>query len=380
MSVKLSTKIQKFIDENKDYHLAITKELAQIPAPSHKEHKRVEWVKKFIEDLGGECYVDQALNVVLPLSCEGCDEITVFMAHTDVVFPDETPLPLVEDGDIIRCPGICDDTANLTGLLMITKYILENKLTPKKGLLIVANSCEEGLGNLKGSMQIMKDYAGRIKDFVSFDGGFGSVVNDAVGSHRYSVTIKTEGGHSYGNFGNRNAIAIMASMIDTLYTMKVPPMGKTTYNVGNISGGTSVNTIAQDANMLYEYRSDSLESLAIMEKFFDSVCESYKNMGIELTVDVLGKRPCKGDVDEAELSRLTNRALEIGEGLTGLKYSTGAASTDCNSPLSVGVPAVCMGLCEGSGAHTRQEYLVASSLPTGLKIAAAFIGDYFDKF
>ena len=380
MSVNLSAKLQKFLEDHKEYHLAITKELAQIPAPSHKEHKRVEWVKKFIEDLGGRCYVDEALNVVLPLNCDGCNEITVFMAHTDVVFPDETPLPLTEDGDIIRCPGICDDTANLTGLLMITKYILENDLKPKNGLLIVANSCEEGLGNLKGSMQIMKDYRGRVKELISFDGGFGSVINDAVGSHRYNVEIKTEGGHSYGAFGNRNAIAVLSSMINTLYTMKVPPMGKTTYNVGTIQGGTSVNTIAQDAQMLYEYRSDNLESLAVMEKFFNSVCDSYRNMGIELNVTVLGKRPCKGNVDEDRLGALTQRAVEIGEKITGRKYYTGAASTDCNSPLSVGVPAVCLGLCDGQGAHTREEYLVASSLPAGAKIAGAFIGDYFDKF
>ncbi len=381
MKVALSERVEKFLAENQKHHFDITVELAQIPAPSNKEEKRAKWVKNYFDSLGGtDSYIDSALNVVLPLNCENCDEIVVFMAHTDVVFPDETPLPLeVKDGRIY-CPGICDDTANLTALLLIAKYILQNNLKPSTGLLIVANSGEEGLGNLKGSRQIMEDYKGRIKEFISFDGTFGYICNDAVGSHRYSVEIKTEGGHSYGSFGNRNAIAVMASMINTLYTMKVPPMGKTTYNVGTIEGGTSVNTIAQNAKMLYEYRSDNMESLAIMEKFFAGVVESYKNMGVEVNVEVLGKRPCKGIVDEGALAALSLKAAEISRAFTGIKCAFGASSTDCNTPLSQGVPAVCLGLCRGSGAHTRGEWLEIDSLPTGAKIAAAFIGSYFVEF
>lgn len=381
MKQLLSERLEKYLSENRQAHYDMTLRLAQIPAPSHKENKRVKWITDYLDSIGAKGhYVDKALNVVLPLNCENSDEITVFCAHTDVVFPDEDTLPLTVDGNKVSCPGICDDTANVTGLLLIAKYIVQNSLSPKKGLLIVANSCEEGLGNLKGARQIMEDYKGRIKQFISFDGTFGSVCNDAVGSHRYNVRITTEGGHSYGNFGNRNAIAILSSMINTLYSMKVPPMGKTTYNVGIISGGTSVNTIAQDAQMLYEYRSDSMESLVIMEKFFNSVCESYKNMGIGVEVQILGKRPCKGDVNRQALEELTKTAVEIGQRITGLEYTCVASSTDCNIPLSLGVPAVCMGLCKGSGAHTRQEYLEADSLPTGAKIAGAFIGKFFDEF
>ncbi len=381
MSIVLSERLENFLADNRKHHYDITVELAQIPAPSNKEEKRARWVKNYFDSLGGtQSYIDDALNVVLPLNCENCNEIVVFMAHTDVVFPDETPLPLeVRDGKI-HCPGICDDTANLTTLLLIAKYILENNLKPDTGLLIVANSGEEGLGNLKGSRQIMQDYKGRIKEFISFDGTFGYICNDAVGSHRYSVEIKTEGGHSYGNFGNRNAIAFLASMINTLYTVKVPPMGKTTYNVGTIEGGTSVNTIAQNAKMLYEYRSDNMESLAIMEKMFNSVVESYKNMGVDVNVEVLGKRPCKGVVDETALNNLSIKAAAISEYFTGIKCGFGASSTDCNTPLSQGVPAVCLGLCEGRGAHTRSEWLETDSLPAGAKIAAAFIGSYFTDF
>ena len=157
-------------------------------------------------------------------------------------------------------------------------------------------------------------------------------------------------------------------------------MGKTTYNVGTIEGGTSVNTIAQNAKMLYEYRSDNMESLAIMEKFFNSVCDSYRNMGVEVNVEILGKRPCKGIVDEEKLSALTAKAAKISEGFTGIRCGTGASSTDCNTPLSMGVPAVCFGLCQGRGAHTRGEWLEIDSLPKGALIAAEFIGSYFAQF
>lgn len=379
--MKLSERCEKFLKDNAEFEYNTLLELAQIPAPSNHEEKRAEWVKKFFDTYGGtQSYIDSHCNVVLPLNCDGCDEITVIMAHTDVVQPDTTPLPLkVEDGKII-CPGIGDDTANLMALLMSARYILENKLTPKKGLLLVANSGEEGLGNLRGSMGIMDDFAGRIKEFISYDGYYGMITNDAVGSHRYKITVRTEGGHSYGAFGSRNAIAVLASMINTFYTMKVPPYGKTTYNVGTIEGGTSVNTIAQNASMLYEYRSDSVKSLEIMENFFNGVIEAYRGMGVEVEVEVVGKRPCKDGVDEAALEELTSRIQSICEESTGIKHGRSARSTDANSALSRGVPGVVVGMTSGDRAHTREEWITTDSLPVGAKLSMDIISKYFDEF
>ena len=117
-----------------------------------------------------------------------------------------------------------------------------------------------------------------------------------------------------------------------------------------------------------------------MEKFFNSVCDSYRNMGVEVNVEILGKRPCKGIVDEVRLTKLTTKAIAISEIYTGIRCTTGASSTDCNTPLSMGVPAVCFGLCQGRGAHTRGEWLEIDSLPVGAKLAAAFMSDYFTNF
>ncbi len=378
MKYPLCEKAAKFVEENTQAFIDLTAELAVIPAPSNHEEKRAEWCKKHFESFGATgVYIDQALNVVWPVNCEGRNDIIVIMAHTDVVFPDTTPLPLKIENGKMCAPGVGDDTANLTGLLTVARYVKQAGLTPKTGVLFVANSGEEGLGNLKGSTQIMKDYAGRVKEFISFDGYYNGVVNNAVGSQRYRVTVKTEGGHSYGAFGNRNAIYYLAKLIDTLYGMKVPSKAKTTFNVGMIEGGTSVNTIAQEASMMYEFRSEDKECLAIMEKMFLACVEAYRNMGITIDVEVLGVRPCKGDVDETALSALIQKTVDIVSQYADVPPLY-AGSTDCNIPLSQGVPAVCTGIVLGGGAHTREEWIEISSMNTGLKIAMNYVLTYFN--
>lgn len=281
--MQLTQSILDYIETHKQQALDLLIELAQIPAPSNHEEKRAEFCASWLRRQGADgVYIDDALNVIYPIGCTDNNPIAVFMAHSDVVFPDTTPLPLcIEDGRI-KCPGVGDDTANVVALLMTAKYIAEKKLTPANcGVLLVVNSGEEGLGNLKGSRKIMENFGDRIVEFITFDGSVNAIVNRAVGSRRYCIGIDTEGGHSYGAFGNRNAIAYLASLINTLYTIKVPSMGKTTYNVGTISGGTSVNTIAQHAEMLYEFRSDEREALNIMEQHLNAAIEFYRAKGIQ---------------------------------------------------------------------------------------------------
>ena len=303
--MELTKEMTAWADAHDQEHYDLLLELAQIPAPSNDEGKRAEYVKNKLESWGAEgVYIDEALNVVYPIGCDGDKSIAVFMAHSDVVFPDTEALPLeVRDGKIF-CPGIGDDTASVVSLLTAARYIAEKKITPRDwGVLLVVNSGEEGLGNLKGCRKIMEDYGHRIKEFVTFDDQTGGGIDRAVGSMRYRIEVDTEGGHSYSAFGNRNAIAYLASLIDTLYTIKVPPKGKTTYNVGTISGGTSVNTIAQHAEMLYEFRSDEAESLAVMEKHLWAAVDFYRTKGISVTVTPVGNRPCSGDVDENAMKK-----------------------------------------------------------------------------
>lgn len=377
--MELSKEILEYIDCHRQEACDLLLELAQIPAPSNHEEKRVAFCKEWLEKQGAEgIYIDEAQNVIYPIGCTESNDLVVFMAHSDVVFPDTDPLPLKIEGGRIYCPGVGDDTANVVAMMMTAKYIAEKKLKPKDiGMLLVINSCEEGLGNLKGSRAIMERFGKRVLEFVSLDGQSDSCVHRAVGSRRYRIGVDTEGGHSYAAFGNRNAIAVLASMINELYATKVPPLGKTTYNVGTISGGTSVNTIAQHAEMLYEFRSDEREALDIMQSHLDAVLESYRAKGIRISAELVGQRPSGHAVDEGKMAEMIRRAEEAAGRRYGHGLSLNSGSTDCNIPLSMGVPAICVGCYRGGGAHTREEYVERSSLHAGLQFAFDLILYHF---
>ena len=360
----------------------LIRDLCAIPAPSHHEEKRAAFCKAWFEANGGKgVYIDEALNVICPHHVTDDNRVVVFMAHTDTVFPDMEPMPFLETEDTFQCPGVGDDTANLAVMMICARYFLQQDIAPKTGTLFVANSCEEGLGNLKGCRAIVKAFGHRMDALVTFDGSrLDKVTSQAVGSHRYRVNVKTEGGHSFGAFGNRNAIAVLSSMIGTLYSVKVPQEGtsRTTYNVGTVTGGTSVNTIAQEAEMLYEYRSDNRNCLAKMEDMFRKVVEAYRATGVDVDVELVGDRPCTGDVDPDAQAVLIALSSDSIRRVTDMEPVFLSGSTDCNIPLSVGIPAVCMGLVVASGAHTRTETLQLSSLPLGSALCMDFLCHFFD--
>ena len=366
--------LKDFVKNNTDLMFDTLKDLCYIPAPSHHEEKRAEYCKEWLEKVGAKgVYVDEALNVIFPINCENSSQITVFAAHTDTVFPDMEPMPYFDDGEKIYCPGVSDDTTSVVVLMTMAKYFIENNLLPENGIMFVCNSCEEGLGNLKGTRQLFKDYAGRIKQFVSFDSIFGFINSRCVGSHRYEVEVRTEGGHSFGKFGNKNAIAELSKIISEIYKIDVPVKegAKTTYNVGEISGGTSVNTIAQSARMLCEYRSDDFECLEYMKNRFDEIFRNAANDKVDVKVTLVGDRPCGTATDEM-IKPLIDTVKPILEEVTGEEIKCKSASTDCNIPLSLGVPAICIGVNNHFGVHTREEWVEKASIPVGLEIAIRF--------
>ncbi len=371
--------IKDYIAQNKEQMYQMLKDLCGISAPSNFEHKRAEYCKKWLENIGAEgVYIDEAQNVIFPLNCEGSNEIncegsneiTVFVAHTDTVFPDKEPMPYFDDGEKIHSPGVADDTTSVVVLLMMAKFFVENKISPKKGIMFVCNSCEEGLGNLKGTRQLFETYKERIGKFISFDSNIDVIADKCVGSHRYEVEVLTEGGHSYGAFGNNNAIAKLSEIIAEIYKIEVPdkPETRTTYNVGTISGGTSVNTIAQNAKMLCEYRSDDKECLEIMQNKFETIFESARTEKVQVNVKKVGDRPC-GNVEPEKIDELKDAIVPVIEAVIGEKVSFKSSSTDCNIPLSLGVPALCVGVNMHEGVHTREEWVDKASISSGLEVA-----------
>lgn len=363
--------IQNYIAENKEYLYLIHRELCAIPAPSNFERERAEYCKRALESAGAEgVYIDAADNVIYPYCCEGRDSVSVFAAHLDTVFSDREPMPYYDDGVRIHSPGAADDTASVAVLLLCAMYFARYKPKAKNGILFVFNSCEEGLGNLKGVRQLFSDFADRIGRFITFDSQLDEVCDSCVGSHRYEVVAKTDGGHSWGDFGNKNAIAVLSGIVCEIYSLDLPKKdaAHTTFNVGTIFGGTSVNTIAQSASMLCEYRSSDPECLEYMRVHFDGIFDRARTEGVELQVTRVGERPC-GSICPELVDELKSRVAPIIEGILGrgVKYKSG--STDCNIPMSLGIPALCVGADMYCGIHTREEWVDKQSMLTGLEIA-----------
>ena len=369
--------INKFLADNKQETLDIVRDLCKIPAPSFLEDKRAEYCKKYFESFGAKnVYIDSAKNVIFPLNCENSNNITVFAAHTDTVFPDIESYPEYrEDEENIYCPGVGDDTVCVAMVLMTAKYYLENNIVPKEGVLFLCNSCEEGLGDLKGARTLMNDFKDRVKYFITLDATIGGIITGAVGSHRYNVQVKTEGGHSFSKFGNKNAITELSKIVTEIYDIEVPKKdgATTTYNVGTISGGTSVNTIAQDAEMLCEYRSDDKECLAFMENKFNEIFKKANDGGLDITVTRVGNRPCKGDVDKVGEQKIVDAYRQTIKEITNEEIKIKTASTDANIPLSLGIPSADIGVYVGGGAHTREEWVNKDSIIVGVHTAIEFL-------
>lgn len=359
--------------------LELLRILGRIPAPSHDEGRRAEFILAWLREHGAtSAYVDEAKNVVCPMtrSCEAGDdggELVVFSAHTDVVFPDTEPLPFEERDGRIFCPGIGDDTANLVCLLFATAHLLAHPRQLASGVLVVANACEEGLGNLEGTKALFARYGSRIRAFVSLDCSLPTLVTGAVGSHRWRVRVDAAGGHSWKDYGTPNAIVQLAGLVCDLSSLELPTFARTTVNVGTISGGTTVNSIPQHAEALFEYRSTSEEALQIMRERFERTIERRRAEGTEVTVELLGVRPSTGEVDAAAHEALIGTASDVMRAVAGIEPELKSSSTDANVPLSLGIPAVTVGAVVYELSHTRDEWVETASIESGLAIALGLV-------
>lgn len=354
--------------------LELLRTLARIPAPSRHEGRRGRFVRDWLRAAGADdAHIDEAGNVICGIGTKDHDEVAVFCAHTDVVFPDTEELPLTEENGVMRAPGIGDDTACLAGLMLAARYLLQHPAKLDRGIVIVADSCEEGLGNLEGTKALIGRLGSRVREFTSFDTYFPRVVPRATGSYRYRISCHARGGHSWTDFGERNAIADLCSIIHDLYALELPTRERTTMNVGTIRGGTTVNSIAQDASALFEFRSTSSDCLDEMAGKLRAVIARHEEDGADVTLEVIGVRPGNGDVDAEELGSLTARSDDAVRTFLGTEPKHVASSTDANVPLSLGIPANTIGTVSGGGAHTREEWIDESSLVPGLAVTLSLL-------
>ena len=365
--------VRQYIAEHQQELLELTLQLCQIPAPTGQEDARAAFCRDWLRRSGaGDVTIDRAKNVICTIGVTPGRPVAVFLAHLDTVFPDTVPFTPRAEGAHLYCPGAFDDTANVAALLMAARYVLRSGRQPRCGVVFAANTCEEGLGNLKGSRALLDALGEDVCQVVSFDLGLDTVFTGAVGSARYRICLETAGGHSYLDFGKPNAIAQMAELICALYRQPVAPGA--TFNVGQISGGTSVNTIAQRAELLYEYRAETAAAMAAMEENLRRIAAPFSP---EITL--LGRRPGTGACRDPERqASLLNDICAAVTAETGYAPRRIIGSTDCNIPFSRGIPAACVGLVYGSGAHTRQEYILPESLAQGLGVALRLICPLFN--
>ncbi len=353
-----------------DYDLFVREliELTEIPAPPFKEKVRAEAYLAKLRGLGlTDVEMDAEGNVMGVRKGRGNGPLLAVLAHLDTVFPEGTDVRVKREGTRLTAPGVGDDTRALALLLEVIRTMDAAKFETDGDVLFVGNVGEEGEGDLRGVKYLLTKgkYAGRVKQFVSFDGGEqGRIANGGTGSKRYRVTFKGPGGHSYGAFGLVNPAFAMGNAIAKFAQMKVPAKPKTTYNVGAVSGGTSVNSIPYEVSMLVDLRSEAKDELSqLVDTFqglvFAAVEEENKARStaqgkITAEVKLIGDRPAGETSRESAIIKDVTAVVKA----FGLTPSYQIGSTDANFPMSLGLPAVTMGRGgKGDRAHALDEWV-----------------------
>ena len=345
--------------------------LCEIPAPPFKEAARAVEFRKRLEALGLRARIDAAGNVLAERPGSGRGPTIVLAGHLDTVFPEETDVTVrdtvVAGVTRMRAPGIGDNCRGVAVVLAVARAYQRANPSHDARIIFVGNVGEEGPGNLSGVRHLFeKELKGEIDYFVAVDGAGLSFVSRAVGSNRYTVTYKGPGGHSYGAFGIPNPVHALGRAIAKISEVQVPTTPKTTFNVGVIGGGTSVNSIAFEARMDIDMRSESVESLRALDatvrralqEALDEENARWKGSRAErarltMQIDTIGIRPTGAQSDSA---RIVQVALEAGRAL-GFNPNFGASSTDANIPISMGVPGISIdGGGRATGAHSLHEW------------------------
>ncbi|HEV8235036.1 MAG TPA: M20/M25/M40 family metallo-hydrolase [Gemmatimonadaceae bacterium] len=343
-------------------------ELTQIPSPPFKESTRAAEYKRRLEALGlRDVHIDSVGNVIAERRGVGAGPTVVIAGHLDTVFPEGTDVTVKHDGGRLRAPGIGDDDRGLAVVLAVARAFEKTGLQTNGTVYFVGDVGEEGPGNLRGMRYLFgKELKGKVDYFISVDDAGLGIASRAVGSYRYRVSYKGPGGHSYGAFGIPNPIHALGRAIAGIADVQVPVTPKTTFNVGVIQGGTSVNSIAGEASMEVDMRSEDAKSLAAVDAQVQRIlrdalsAENSRWKGsraasaqLTLHIDTIGIRPTGAQADTAPIIQT---ALAAAKAL-GFTSATSASSTDANIPISLGIPAMRIGGGGGAeGAHSLGEW------------------------
>ena len=340
-------------------------EIQQIPAPTFHEADRASFIRdRLVVEGLADVEIDDLGNVFARRPGRGASSTPLLVtAHTDTVFPAETPLTLARTADRIAGPGIGDNSLGVAGLFGLI-WALGGQDLPGD-LYLVANVGEEGLGDLRGMRRVIDRLGTSVRATIVLEGmALGHIYHVGLGVRRYRISAHADGGHSWLHFGRPSAIHALVRLAAQITELPVPATPRTTFNIGTISGGTSINTIARHASFDLDLRSESPEQLAGLAARVEALAAAASTLEAPISAQVVGDRPSGGIPREHPLVQLAARALDEA-GVSGYTFETG--STDANIPLSRGLPCVCLGLTRGGNSHRPDEYIETRDLERGLE-------------
>jgi acetylornithine deacetylase/succinyl-diaminopimelate desuccinylase-like protein len=348
---------------NQVLELAI--EIQQIPAPTFNESKRGAFIyERFIQENLKDVEIDEIGNVLGRLPGSGSTLPIIVSAHLDTVFPSGTDLGYERLAEKVAGPGIGDNAVGLAGLFGLLWELNQRQVILNSDLWLVANVGEEGLGDLRGMREVVNRFAGQIQAYIILEGmALGQVYHRGLGVRRFRITVNTSGGHSWVDFGKPSAVHELVRIVTRLLAIQIPEGPRTTMNVGVISGGTSVNTIAAEASLDLDLRSEDVATLDELVNSVEGIFQESQSPDVRVSVELIGQRPVGEISQNHPLIALAVQGLEV----VGIQPRLNIGSTDANIPLSLGYPAICLGLTTGNGAHTGDEYINLPPLDLGLK-------------
>ena len=369
-----------FFEKNAEAITAEQIRICSIPASPFGERARSEYLANKFFALGlSDVEIDEEGNCLGFVKGASQSPLLVVSAHLDTVFAPETDFTVARAGNRLLAPGIADDGCGLVALIALTRAIQAEKIRTEGSILFVGTVGEEGEGNLRGVRYLLTRgrWASKVDAFLSFDGpGVDRITNRALGSRRYRVEITGPGGHSWGDFGLPNPVHALGRAVSKLAGYPLPLEPRTTFNVGRIEGGTTVNAIPEKASMDVDLRSGAEGELRRLDSFFrravrQAADEENANRRpgdplLELKVDLLGERPSGETPPDSPLVELAVEATKV----LGIEPRLDQSSTDSNLPISLGIPAITLGAGGTSGSsHTLAEWYDPTDRDLGLKRA-----------
>ncbi len=361
-----------FVDHQPDLEDLIV-QIQQIPSPTFAERVRADNIEAQFTAIGLEDVVQDSMHNVIgrlpgksPSSCSP----VVLSAHSDTVFPFETDLTVRRAAGNLYGPGIGDNAAGVAGILFLARILQYFGIRSKEDLWFVSNVGEEGMGDLRGMRAVVRKFGKEAIYIVVEGGSYGQIMHQAIGVNRFRIEIETDGGHSWGNFGQPSAVHELGHLISALDELKVPAKPRTTYNVGLVEGGTTINSIASSSSLLLDLRSEDSTMLKKLVRMVKGIVDdrqlqaNREEKNITYRVEQVGNRPAGRIARNDPLIGWAEAALQYA-GCSSITFIAG--STDCNIPLSMGIRSICVGLTYSGNSHRQDEYIEPAFLPFGMQ-------------